>query len=220
MLRSARLPSQDKRGHVSPFEDDRVLAIIRYREPCDLGAVVGALRAGGIDAIEITTETPISLEAVAAAREAGAPVGAGTIRTVDEARAFAAAGAAFLVSPGLVPQIVREGRELGLPTVPGVLSPTDVLGAVAAGASTVKLFPASLGGVRYLGALRGPFPDVRFIPTGGIAMTCLAGWLEAGAACVGLGSALAGDAAPRTRSDLERISDGARRAVDLVGGGP
>jgi 2-dehydro-3-deoxyphosphogluconate aldolase / (4S)-4-hydroxy-2-oxoglutarate aldolase len=218
MLRSARLPSQDKRGYVSPFEDDRVLAIVRYRDPCDLGAVVDALRAGGIDTIEITADTPGALEAVSAAREAGAPIGAGTIRTMEEARAFADAGAAFLVSPGLVPPIVREGRELGVPTVPGVLSPTEVLGAVAAGASTVKLFPARLGGIGYLAALRGPFPDVRFIPTGGIAIGHVARWLEAGAACVGLGSALAGDAAPRTRSDLERISDGARRTVDLSGG--
>ncbi|MEZ0234537.1 MAG: bifunctional 4-hydroxy-2-oxoglutarate aldolase/2-dehydro-3-deoxy-phosphogluconate aldolase [Actinomycetota bacterium] len=202
---------------MSPFEDDRVLAIVRYREPCDLGAVVDALRAGGIGAIEITADTPGALEAVAAAREAGAPVAAGTIRTVEEARAFTAAGAAFLVSPGLVPQIVREGKELGVPTVPGVLSPTEVLGAVTAGASTVKLFPASLGGVRYLGALRGPFPDVRFIPTGGIAIEDVPRWLEAGAACVGLGSALAGDAPPRTRSDLERITDEALRAVDLSG---
>jgi 2-dehydro-3-deoxyphosphogluconate aldolase / (4S)-4-hydroxy-2-oxoglutarate aldolase len=204
---------------VFPFEDDRVLAIVRYREPCDLGAVVDALRAGGIDAIEITADTPGALEAVAAAREAGAPIGAGTIGTVEEARAFAGAGAAFLVSPGLVPQIVREGQELRVPTVPGVLSPTEVLGAVALGASTVKLFPASLGGVRYLGALRGPFPDVRFIPTGGIAIEDVPRWLEAGSACVGLGGALAGDAAPRTRSDLERITDDTRRAVDLSGGG-
>jgi 2-dehydro-3-deoxyphosphogluconate aldolase/(4S)-4-hydroxy-2-oxoglutarate aldolase len=203
---------------VSQFERDGVLAIVRYREPCDLGAVVDALRAGGIDSIEITADTPGALEAVAAAREAGAPIGAGTIGTVEEARAFAGAGAAFLVSPGFVPQIVREGRELGVPTVPGVLSPTEVLGAAALGATIVKLFPASPGGVRYLSALRGPFPDIRFVPTGGIAIEDVPRWLEAGAACVGIGSALAGDAAPRTRSDLERITDDARRAVDLSGG--
>jgi 2-dehydro-3-deoxyphosphogluconate aldolase / (4S)-4-hydroxy-2-oxoglutarate aldolase len=204
---------------VSPSEDDRVLAIVRYREPCDLGAVVGALRAGGVDAIEITADTPGAREAVATAREAGAPIGAGTIRTVEAARSFAGAGAAFLVSPGLVPLIVREGRELGVPTIPGVLSPTEVLEAAAAGASSVKLFPATLGGIRYLQALRGPFPDIRFIPTGGIGVEDVPRWLEAGAACVGLGSALAGEAAPRSRSDLERITDEARRAVDLAGGG-
>jgi 2-dehydro-3-deoxyphosphogluconate aldolase / (4S)-4-hydroxy-2-oxoglutarate aldolase len=204
---------------VSPSEDDRVLAIVRYREPCDLGAVVGALRAGGVDAIEITADTPGAREAVATAREAGAAIGAGTIRTVEAARSFAGAGAAFLVSPGLVPLIVREGRELGVPTIPGVLSPTEVLEAAAAGANSVKLFPATLGGIRYLQALRGPFPDIRFIPTGGIAVEDVPRWLEAGAACVGLGSALAGEGAPRSRSDLERITDEARRAVDLAGGG-
>src|SRR4029450_8088496 len=158
MLRSARLPSQDKRGHVSPFEDDRVLAILRYREPCDLEAVVDALRAGGTEAIEIHAHTarPRARGAPPPARAGAAPVGGGAIRTVEEARTFAGAGAAFLVSPGLVPQIVREGRELGVPAVPGVLSPTEVLGAVAAGATTVKLFPARLG-IGYLAALRGPF---------------------------------------------------------------
>src|SRR6187402_751106 len=104
MLRSARLPSQDKRGHVSPFEDDRVLAILRYREPCDLGAVVDALRAGGVLSIEVTADTPGALDQVGRARDEGAPIGAGTIRSVEEARAFADAGARFLVSPGLVPE--------------------------------------------------------------------------------------------------------------------
>src|SRR5512132_2427346 len=212
MLRSARLPSQDKRGHVSPFEDDRVLAILRYREHCDLEAVVDALRAGGIDAIEITADTPGALEAVATARAAGAPVGAGAIRTVEEARTFAGAGAAFLVSPGLDPQIVREGLERGVPTIPGVLSPTEIMAAVAAGADVVKLFPAGLGGPGYLAALRGPFPDVRFVPTGGIRVSDVPTWLEAGAVCVGLGSSLVGGAPPRTRADLDRITADARRA--------
>jgi 2-dehydro-3-deoxyphosphogluconate aldolase/(4S)-4-hydroxy-2-oxoglutarate aldolase len=204
---------------VSPFEDDRVLAIVRFREPCDLGAVVDALRAGGIRSIEVTADTPGALEAVATAREAGAPIGAGTIRTVEEARAFAGAGARFLVSPGLVPEIVREGLERGVPTIPGVLSPTEIMAAVAAGANVVKLFPASLGGPRHLAALRGPFPDVRFVPTGGISISDVPTWLEAGAVCVGLGSSLVGGSAPRTRADLDRITAEARRAIELARGG-
>ena len=145
--------------------------------PCDLGAVVDALRAGGIRSIEVTADTPGALDEVGRARGEGAPIGAGTIRTLEEARAFADAGARFLVSPGLVPEIVREGLELGVPTIPGVLSPTEIVAAVAAGADFVKLFPASLGGPGYLAALRGPFPDVRFVPTGGIgSRTCPPGW--------------------------------------------
>jgi 2-dehydro-3-deoxyphosphogluconate aldolase/(4S)-4-hydroxy-2-oxoglutarate aldolase len=117
---------------VSPFEDDRVLAILRYREPCDLGAVVEALRAGGIRSIEITADTPGALDEVGQAHREGAPIGAGTIRTLEEARAYADAGAGFLVSPGLVPEIVREGLERGVPTIPGVLSPTEIMATVAA----------------------------------------------------------------------------------------
>jgi 2-dehydro-3-deoxyphosphogluconate aldolase/(4S)-4-hydroxy-2-oxoglutarate aldolase len=204
---------------VSPLEDDRVLAILRYREPCDLGAVVDALRAGGIRSIEVTADTPGALDEVGRARREGTPIGAGTIRAVEEARAFADAGAGFLVSPGLDPEIVREGLERGVPTIPGVLSPTEIMAAVAAGANLVKLFPASLGGPGHLASLRGPFPDVRFVPTGGIAVSDVPTWLEAGADCVGLGSSLAGGSAPRTRTDLDRITSEARRAVELAKGG-
>jgi 2-dehydro-3-deoxyphosphogluconate aldolase/(4S)-4-hydroxy-2-oxoglutarate aldolase len=204
---------------VSPFEDDRVLAILRYRETCDLAAVVDALRAGGIRSIEVTADTPGALDEVGRARREDAPIGAGTIRTVEEARAFADAGAGFLVSPGLDPEIVREGLERGVPTMSGVLSPTEIMAAVAAGANVVKLFPASLGGPGYLAALRGPFPEVRFVPTGGIAVSDVPTWLAAGAVCVGLGSSVVGGAAPRTRADLDRITSEARRAVELAGGG-
>ena len=204
---------------MSPFEDDRVLAILRYREPCDLGAVVDALRAAGIRSIEVTADTPGALDEVGRARREDAPIGAGTIRTVEEARAFADAGAGFLVSPGLDPEIVREGLERGVPTMSGVLSPTEIMAAVAAGANVVKLFPASLGGPGYLAALRGPFPEVRFVPTGGIAVSDVPTWLAAGAVCVGLGSSVVGGAAPRTRADLDRITSEARRAVELAGGG-
>ena len=204
---------------MSPFEDDRVLAILRYREPCDLGAVVDALRAGGIRSIEVTADTPGALDEVRRARREDAPIGAGTIRTLEESRAFADAGAGFLVCPGLSLEIVREGLERGVPTIPGVLSPTEVMAAVAAGANTMKLFPASLGGPNYLAALRGPFPDLRLVPTGGIAISDVPAWLEAGAVCVGLGSSLVGGGVPRTRADLHRITAEARRAVELAGGG-
>jgi len=204
---------------VFPSDDDRVLAIVRYREPCDLGAVVDALRAGGIRSIEVTADTPGALDEVVRTNGEGAPIGAGTIRAVEEARKFADAGARFLVSPGLVPEIVRVGLERGVPTIPGVLSPTEIMAAVAAGANVVKLFPASLGGPGYLASLRGPFPEVRFVPTGGISVSDVPTWLEAGAVCVGLGSSLVGGSPPRARADLRRITAEARRAIELATGG-
>jgi 2-dehydro-3-deoxyphosphogluconate aldolase/(4S)-4-hydroxy-2-oxoglutarate aldolase len=94
------------------------------------------------------------------------------------------------------------------------------MAAVAAGADVVKLFPAGLGGPGYLAALRGPFPDVRFVPTGGIRVSDVPTWLEGGAVCVGLGSSLVGGSPPRTRADLDRITADARRAVELARGDP
>ena len=147
-------------------------------------------------------------------------MGAGTIRSVEEARAFADAGARFLVSPGLVPKI-RPGRARARGTdIICVLSPTEIMAAVAAGADVVKMFPAGLGGPGYLAALRGPFPDVRFVPTGGIRVSDVPTWLEGGAVCVGLGSWLVGGSPPRTRADLDRITADARRAVELARGDP
>jgi 2-dehydro-3-deoxyphosphogluconate aldolase / (4S)-4-hydroxy-2-oxoglutarate aldolase len=165
----------------------------------------------------VTAETPGAIEAVRQAADAGAPVGAGTIRSVEEARSFAEAGAAFLVSPGTDPDVVRTAVDLGVPAVPGALSPTEITAALAAGATAVKLFPAGLGGPAYLRALRGPFPDVRFVPTGGIELEDVRGWIDAGAACVGLGSALVGAAPARTERELAELTDRARRAADLSG---
>lgn len=195
----------------------RLLAVVRYRRPCDLDAVLGVLRGSGLTLLEVTAETPGALEAVGRAADAGTPIGAGTILDADHATAFLRAGASFIVSPGLVPEVVEAAVRAGVPAVPGALSPTEIVAAVAAGASAVKLFPASLGGPAYLRDLRGPFPDVPFVPTGGIAVEVVRTWLDAGAACVGLGSALLGREPPRDVADLDALGDRARRAVELAG---
>ncbi|HEX6331441.1 MAG TPA: bifunctional 4-hydroxy-2-oxoglutarate aldolase/2-dehydro-3-deoxy-phosphogluconate aldolase [Actinomycetota bacterium] len=198
-----------------PGDGPPILSVIRYREPSDLDAAVAALREGGISLIEVTAETPGSLEAVRRAAAVGVPLGAGTIRTVEQADAFAQAGASFLVGPGFHPEVVSTAVRRGIPAIPGALTPTEVATALKAGATAVKLFPATLGGPPYLRALRGPFPDVRFVPTGGIGLEDIPAWLDAGARCVGLGSALTGTAAPEP-SELAALTRRARRAVDLA----
>jgi len=203
---------------VGLFASGRILAVVRFREPADLDAVLEALRAGGVELLEVTADTPGALETVRRSAEAGRPIGAGTIRSAGQARAFGEAGAAFLVSPGTNAEIVRTAMELGIPAIPGALSPTEIASALDAGATAVKLFPASLGGPAYLRVLRGgPFPDVDFVPTGGVGIEELTAWLEAGAACVGLGAALVGASPPsRSAGELERLTARARRAVELV----
>ena len=179
----------------------------------DLAAIVEAVRRGGLDAVEITADTPGALDAVAAEAGRDAAVGAGTVLDARTAEAYVDAGASFLVSPGLVAEVVEVGVRRGVPVVAGALTPTEVAHAVAIGVAAVKLFPASLGGVPYLRALLGPFRDVAFVPTGGVEIDDAGTWLAAGAAAVGLGSTLVGTGVPSSDDDLEAITARAARAV-------
>jgi 2-dehydro-3-deoxyphosphogluconate aldolase/(4S)-4-hydroxy-2-oxoglutarate aldolase len=148
-----------------------------------------ALVAGGVRVLEVTLRTSSALDAIRAiAREVPeAIVGAGTITRAQDFAEVLAAGARFGVSPGLTPELVRAAAESGLPLLPGVMTPSDVIAARAAGFRELKLFPAKqAGGIGMLQALAGPFPDVVFCPTGGVTAETAPGFLALGnVACVG-----------------------------------
>lgn len=140
-----------------------------------------ALAAGGIGALEVTLRTPCALEGIARIRAAHPEmaVGAGTVLDATTLAAAKEAGAAFAVSPGLDPEVVTAARSAGLSFVPGVATPTEIIRAVRLGLSTLKFFPAeSSGGVAALKLLHGPFPNVRFLPTGGLSLANIGGYLE------------------------------------------
>lgn len=173
----------------------RVVAVIRA--PGADGAIeaVDALVRGGVTGIEITYSTPDVPRVLAAVRERhgdGVLLGAGTIRTPDEAREAHAAGAEFLVCPGLDDEVVGAMLGTGATTMGGALTPTEVMRAAKLGVHVVKVFPASLGGPAYVKSLRGPFPDVPFMPTGGVSAGNIADWFAAGVIAVGAGSELCG----------------------------
>ena len=195
----------------------RLLAVCRFREAADLDAVFAALRRGGIDLIEVTLDTPSALEAVDRARLAGTPVGVGTAISEDDVRASASAGAAFVVGPATIPPMIRTAVELGIDAIPGAFTPTEILRARDLGATAVKLFPATVGGPAYVRALRGPIPDVPFVPSGGIEIEDVGAYLDAGATCVALGSTLVGRTAPSGRDDLDQIVERAAKAVAAIG---
>lgn len=140
-----------------------------------------ALADGGLTCLEITFRTAAAAEAIAAVA-AEAPdvlVGAGTVRTVEQVDMAVAAGARFLVAPGLSPAVVARAHTHGVPMLPGVCTPTEVEQAAGLGLRLLKFFPAeAAGGVAYLKALGGPFRDMRFVPTGGIGPGNLAAYLE------------------------------------------
>ena len=192
---------------------DRVLAIIRYRSGGAVLDAIDAICAGGVRVVEVTTSTPGWLDAVAGAAEHGHLVGAGTVLTAAQVRDTAAAGGRFVVSPGLDEDVVHACHTSGLEPLPGVLTPTEVQSATRLGVRWLKLFPAGALGRAYLEQLLGPFADLRFVPTGGIDLPAIPGWLAAGAAAVALGSEVAGREAPTDPAELDSLRHRAARAL-------
>jgi 2-dehydro-3-deoxyphosphogluconate aldolase/(4S)-4-hydroxy-2-oxoglutarate aldolase len=151
------------------------------------------LLAGGVSAVELTFTIPGAADALRAARAAHGDallLGAGTLRTPEDVRAAVEAGAEYLVAPNLRSDVLDAMLASGCLAIPGTFTPTEVAAAIDAGAEVVKLFPAFLGGPDYLKALRGPFPELKAIPTGAITLDTLNDWFRAGAVAVGVGGEL------------------------------
>lgn len=190
-----------------------LLGIVRFRHPGDLDGALGALVRGGIELVEVTLDTPGALDAVERGRRAGWSIGVGTVLEPGQVDLAVDAGAAFVVSPGIVPEVVARALGAGVDVVPGAFTPTEIIRAHAMGAAAVKVFPASVGGPGYLHALRGPLAHVPLVPTGGIAIEEIGAYLAAGAVCVGLGSALVGEEPPRDDAEVDAIAGRAAGAV-------
>jgi len=188
-----------------------VVAVLRAPSPESALACVDALIDGGVTGIEITYSTPDAARVIERVRRdhPEAYVGAGTVLTADQARAAADAGARFLVSPGTTDDLAAALLDTGLTTLLGALTPSELMHALALGAHAVKIFPASLGGPAYLKALRGPFPEVPLVPTGGVSADNVADWLGAGALAVGAGGELCPSTAIAS-GDTEEIARRAR----------
>jgi 2-dehydro-3-deoxyphosphogluconate aldolase/(4S)-4-hydroxy-2-oxoglutarate aldolase len=173
-----------------------LVAVMRARDATHFVRVARELVDLGMTALEITLTTRDALDALRVIRDdspADVAVGAGTVLTEHQAAACTEAGADFLVSPGLVPDVLRLGQAASIPTYPGALTPSEFITASQLGADLVKLFPANLVGPSYLQDLKGPLPDIEVMPTGGIGIDDIPAWLAAGAVTVGLGGPLLGD---------------------------
>jgi 2-dehydro-3-deoxyphosphogluconate aldolase / (4S)-4-hydroxy-2-oxoglutarate aldolase len=198
-------------------EDLGLLAVVRGESHAAALEVVGALVDGGVLGIEVTFTTP---EAPRVIRDLDAEygdrilLGAGTVTTREQVEEAVEAGSSFLVSPGCDPELLPAMLETGILVLPGVLSPSEVMLARRLGAPAVKLFPGSSGGPAYLKALLGPFPDARFVPTGGVSVDNITDWFAAGALAVGAGSALApASLAGRVRGEVVEQARAFAKAV-------
>ena len=174
-----------------------VIAVVRAPSAESAVAAAHALAAGGVSGIEITYTTPDAASAIRRiSDELGDAVllGAGTVRTADQAREAADAGATFLVAPGFRPALADAMTATGLTTMIGAITPSEVMAAEESGADVVKLFPAGLFGPAPVRNLRGPFPDIPLMPTGGVNAANIAEWVSAGVVAVGAGSDLVSSA--------------------------
>lgn len=194
----------------------RVIPVIAIDNPEHAVPLAKALVAGGIRVLEVTLRTAHGLDAIRAMSAVeGAIVGVGTLTQPEEFAAARDAGAVFGVSPGLTPALIEAARKSGLPLLPGVMTPSEVLAAREAGFRQLKLFPAvPAGGVGMLNAIAGPIPDVTFCPTGGISIDTAPQFLALkNVACVG-GSWLTPKDALQA-GDWARITELAKAAAAL-----
>ncbi len=200
------------------LRDTAAIAVIRAPDTESAIRGCAALIAGGVTGLEITYSTPDAAAVIARLHaELGDDVylGAGTVVTTDQAREAADAGSQFLVSPGCADDVAAAMVATGKTTLLGALTPTEVMNAVRHGADAVKVFPASLGGVAHIKALRAPFPDVAFVPTGGVNAGNIAQWLDAGVVAVGVGGDLC-STAQLADGDWEGITTRARSVTAAV----
>ena len=182
-----------KQATLDRIQDVGVLAVLRGPSPELTLKMVDALIKGGVIGIEITFTTPNAAEVVKNLDETfGGQIvlGMGTLTRPEQVEEALGAGATFLVSPHTSPTLGAEMAKSGVPVMMGALTPSEVVQAVELGSDVVKIFPGSLGGPGYMKALKGPFPGIPMMPTGGVSESNLVDWFKAGAFAVGAGSNL------------------------------
>lgn len=183
----------DRAATVSAVEASGVVAVIRLADARALRAVADALLAGGVRALEVTMTVPRAVERIAEIAPTLGPeavLGAGTVLDAVTARAAVAAGARYVVSPVFRREVLAACHQSGAAAMPGCLTPTEILDAWEAGADVVKVFPATALGPSYFRDLRGPLPQLKLMPTGGVSLENAGDWIRAGAVAIGVGTAL------------------------------
>lgn len=199
------------------LRDSKVVAVLRARRAKDYGPVIEALRDGGVLSIELTLSTPGVFEELPLLLErfgGSVEIGVGTVTTAAEAETALELGAAYVVTPITEPDVITACTRRGVPVFPGGLTPTELHTGWKLGATAVKVFPASTVGPSYISQLRGPFPDIQVVPSGGVNIEDVPAWIRAGAMAVSLGGPLLGDAFEG--GSLTELTARARRVRALV----
>ena len=207
-----------KENQLRQVLESGIVAVVRSPDSQQLVEVVRALADGGVTVAEITMTVPGALDVLRQVKQTLGDrvlLGAGTVLDTETARAVLLAGAEFIVSPTVNIDVIRLCQRYDKLVMPGAFTPTEILHAWEAGADIVKVFPAEVVGPAYFKALRGPLPQIRLMPTGGVDLTTASTFLGAGACCLGIGSQLVEPKAI-AQKNFDRIRDLARQYVAIV----
>jgi 2-dehydro-3-deoxyphosphogluconate aldolase/(4S)-4-hydroxy-2-oxoglutarate aldolase len=198
--------------------DGGIVAVVRSPDSQQLVEVARALVDGGVTAVEITMSVPNALGVLDRVRQAlgdRALLGVGTVLDPQTARSALLAGAEYIVAPTVNLDVIRLCQRYDKLVMPGAFTPTEILSAWEAGADIVKVFPADVVGPAFFKAIRGPLPQIRLMPTGGVDLNTAAAFLKAGACCLGVGSQLVEPKAVAERN-FDRIRELARQYLAIV----
>jgi 2-dehydro-3-deoxyphosphogluconate aldolase/(4S)-4-hydroxy-2-oxoglutarate aldolase len=204
--------------HLRRLIDGGIVAIVRSPDGGKIVDVCRALVDGGVTTVEITMTVPDAVDVLRQVRRTLGDrvlLGAGTVLDPETARAVILAGAEFVVSPVVNLDVIKLCRRYGKLVMPGAFTPTEILAAWEAGADVVKVFPADPLGPGFFRAIRGPLPQVRLMPTGGVDLTTTAEYLRAGACCLGVGTQLVEPRAVAA-GDFDRLRELAAEYVEVV----
>ena len=208
-----------KQKIVEQLESLGLVPVVRASSADEAMQVIEAIKAGGVNVLEITMTVPGAvrvIEKVADKYGSDVLVGAGTVLDPETARACLLAGAQFIVSPALNLDTIAMCHRYSAPVMPGVLTPTEVITAWSAGADFVKVFPCgAVGGASYIKNLKGPFPQIKMIPTGGVSLKTAQDFIKAGASALGVGTDLVDVKAIRA-GDPQVVTDRAKQFIELV----
>lgn len=217
MLRLANPGTISRPAPSAVLRETRAVAVLRASHASDYAPVIEALQRGGVLSIELTLSTPGVWDELPVLGDRfgdSLEIGVGTVTEAAEAEAALDLGAAYIVTPVTDPAVITACVSRGVPVYPGGLTPTELHAGWKLGATAVKVFPASTVGAGYISQLRGPFPDIEVIPSGGVNIEDVPGWIRAGALAVSLGGPLLGDAFKG--GDLQELTARARRVRELI----
>jgi len=198
--------------------DGGVIAIIRMQDSEKLLRIAEAIHAGGVNAVEVTMTTPGALSGIKAlAGKMGdvLQVGVGSVVDVPTVHDAVRAGARYIVSPVFKAEIIQAAHQLDVPCMPGCFTPTEMWTAFEAGADIIKVFPADILGMSFIKGVKAPMPQLPLMPTGGIGPENAGAWIQAGACCVGVGSALL-DRRAIDENDFDRLTENAAKLIESV----